>query len=428
MMIGISVDKRKRRNRTRPDRSAASGGRKVRTHRGPTGHVRWRKDRQAWEVSVEAGEREGRRLRWRKIVRGNRSDAQAALAELLREAERTDPTPRPDMRFHAWLTLWLERKRPELRPSSYESYAKAIKRGRRVLPDLLLDSLRAEHFGRLVVRLRGAGYADRTVLYTWTVLKEAVDDAVRAGLIARSPFEGLVPPKVRRGREAAALEPEDARRFLEQIADHPKGPLWATLILSGLRLGEALALRWSDVDLENLVLRVDKTVYVPRRRDERDTDTKTPSGRRVVAIPAELVPYLDRQRQWIDRLRREAGDAWIENGLVFPDRLGRRQAPQTVDNLWRKASRRLGFEGYRLHDLRHSYITLSLLAGADPLTVSRQVGHANPAFTLRTYGHLLQRAQREAADRLGSLLGGGRNGGRNGGHRSPTESLQDPGR
>jgi integrase len=236
-----------------------------------------------------------------------------------------------------------------------------------------------------------------SINYHVTVLSAILKAAVLAGRIPRNPAQGIrkLPTGHNREDHMQVLDPEQVRAFLEAATDEVR-PLFTTAVMTGLRLGELLALRWDDVDLDGAVL----TVRRSRRRirgtegyEFEDGQPKSKKSRRV-----EL------SRDVINVLR--TLPSRFTNGGVFE----RRGKPYDPNNLvkrdFRSALRRAGLPRIRFHDLRHTYAALLIAAGAHPKYIQSQLGHASITTTLNTYGHLLPKEFRGESDRLSLLVFG----------------------
>ena len=166
--------------------------------------------------------------------------------------------------------------------------------------------------------------------------------------------------------------------------------------MTGMRRGEALGLRWEDVDLENGRLCV-RRALIPCAREVVVSEPKTARGRRVVALDAETVAVLKAEaaRQLSDQ--HEEGDAWLDSGYVFTREDGHELDPEDVTRHFRQAVKKAMLPSIRLHDLRHTHATLALRAGVHPKVVSERLGHASVLITLDTYSHAIPAMQEEAA-------------------------------
>jgi integrase len=170
-----------------------------------------------------------------------------------------------------------------------------------------------------------------------------------------------------------------------------------------MRRGEAIGLRWSDVDLENGRLSV-RRALVPTNREVVVSEPKTVKGRRVIALDPGTVEVLKGQAARQLEEQNEWDELWIESGLVFTAENGAALDPESVSRYWRQAVKKTLLPTIRLHDLRHTHATLALQAGIHPKVVSERLGHATIAITLDTYSHAIPAMQEEAAALIAGLV------------------------
>ena len=180
-------------------------------------------------------------------------------------------------------------------------------------------------------------------------------------------------------------------------------PLFRLMLGTGLRRGEALALRWSDVDLNGGALRVRGSLGRTSAGLSVDAP-KTEKSRRFVTLPRSAVEVLrgQRVRQAEERLR--AGIAWTDCGLVFTTESGTPLEPRNVLRRFQTVAGRLGLEGVGLHTLRHSAASFLLAAGTHTKVVQEHLGHSSYAITADIYSHVAPAQAREAADRLDEAI------------------------
>ena len=174
-----------------------------------------------------------------------------------------------------------------------------------------------------------------------------------------------------------------------------------------MRRGEALGLRWSDVDLENARLSV-RRALIPTNREVVVSEPKTAKGRRVVALDPVTVEVLKAQAARQLDEQSECDEAWVETGLVFTAENGAALDPESVSRYWRQAVKKAMLPPIRLHDLRHTHATLALQAGVHPKVVSERLGHATVSITLDTYSHAIPAMQEEAAALIAGLVFAGK--------------------
>lgn len=242
----------------------------------------------------------------------------------------------------------------------------------------------------------------RTVQYIYAVLRRALGQALKWNLVARNVATLVDPPRVRRP-EVQPLSPEEARQLLTKVEGDRLAALYSVALALGLRQGEALGLRWRDVDLEagtlairNALQRVDgKLQFV---------DPKTSKSRRTVALPEVAVAALrtHRVRQYQERL--VAGTRWHDTGLVFTTSIGSGLDGRNVTRQFQKLLKDLGLPRQRFHDLRHTCASLLLAQGVHPRVVMDILGHSQIKLTMDTYSHVIPQLQRDAAGRINEIL------------------------
>jgi len=194
-------------------------------------------------------------------------------------------------------------------------------------------------------------------------------------------------------------------RFLDATASHRFGPLYEFLAFTGLRRGEACALRWSDVVLEDRVLNV-RSSLVQVGPKWIEGKPKTASGERRVDLGERTVGLLlmVQLAQDQDQERERWGAAYQDNGRVFAREDGSDVSPETVTKTFGRLAKAAGLRSMRLHDLRHVAASLMISSGADIAVVSKRLGHSTLGVTSDLYGHLFASAGRAAADATEALV------------------------
>jgi integrase len=311
----------------------------------------------------------------------------------------------------AYLEDWLERVEPRLRPSTHRRYRELASHLSRHLGSVPIARLTAAQIGRCYATLRTREGEDRlsqtTVHHCHAVLRKALGDAVREGVLARNVATLVVGVPMPAEFEPAIWSIEHTRAFLAAIRDEKLGPLYLLAACTGMRNAELRALRWQDIDLDAAHLQVRQAFQRGKAHQPQVAGApKTKAGRRRVELPLLAVAALraHRARQAEERLA--LGEAWHDRtGLVFTSAVG---TPLDGVNLLKQFYALLGQLGLprvRLHDLRHLQATILLAAGVHPKVVAERLGHSRVEVTLGTYSHVAQTLQREAADVLDRLLG-----------------------
>jgi integrase len=220
---------------------------------------------------------------------------------------------------------------------------------------------------------------------------------VKLEVVGRNVCDAVTPPRVR----PAEVQTFSAEELVRVLRATEGTRLHVPVVLSalcGLRRGEVLALRWSDVDLDRGVLQVRRSLEEVRVDGSVVVRFKEPkTGRaRGVAVPPLAVEALRKHRREQLQERLRAGPAWQDHDLVCCGPLGRPLHPNTVTWEFGHLMKRLGMRK-RFHDLRHAHASHLVRAGVDVRTVAGRLGHSTPSMTLNVYGHLLPGAQEEAA-------------------------------
>ena len=266
---------------------------------------------------------------------------------------------------------------------------------------LTLDKVRPSHVEGWVVELRRKGLAESSVRSAYTILRAVLDTAVRDGALASNPVAVIRRPRVT-SKEASHLTPPQVAELLHAAQGSRYAPLFALLVHSGLRRGEALALRWSDVDLATGMLRVRGTLS----RIEGEllvTEPKTAKSKRFVPISAPAEQLLRDLRAGQAEERARAGSACRETGFVFTTEFGEPCDPRNALRALRAAATRAGLPRAGLRTPR-SAASVMLNAGVPLKVVSEIPGHSSIAITGDIYGHVSPDVSREAMDLLGHSL------------------------
>jgi integrase len=333
-----------------------------------------------------------------------RQEAARQLAEALRDLAKGLPIVGERQTVEQYLAQWLKTAQPSIRLSSWRRYEELTRvHIVPVLGSMPLSRLSAQHLNTLYAAKLGEGLSSTTVHYLHVTMHRALGEALRLGLVQRNVSEFATPPR-RRRRKMQVLTSAQARAFLQSVRGDPLEALYVVAITTGMRLGELLALRWSDVDLAAAHLQVRSTLHWYERVFEF-AEPKTMHSRRKVALSREAVRALDVHERLQREARSLAGKAWHDLDLVFPDAVGRPlRGTNVLQTHFTPALARAGLPPIRFHDLRHTAATLMLLKGIHPKVVSEMLGHTTISITLDLYSHVLPDMQREAAAAMDELL------------------------
>ena len=351
----------------------------------------------------------GRRRQTSKGGYRTRKAAEAALRELSTAVDARRYVERSTTTVGDYLDEWLEVVQPRLRPTSWNSYRQAVAhiKGRiGAVPLQSLVPLEVENLYKELLATRGRQgrpLSPKTVRGVHVVLRKALADAERLGLVVRNAAAAAKPP-VPSKHEHTTWTAEQLARFLRSLEGERLSAAFVLLATTGMRRGEALGLRWSDVALEAARLSIVQTITTVRDKMVI-TPPKTARSRRLVSLDPETVAALrdHRRRQNEERLR--VGEAWSGDGdFVFTNEIGEPVHPSALSRLFVSSARRAGLPTIRLHDLRHTYATVALGAGVHPKIVSERLGHATISVTLDLYSHVTPAIDAEAAALVASKI------------------------
>lgn len=355
-------------------------------------------------VRIYLGRREdGKRRYSARIVSGTYKCAERELTKALRELDTGSYVEPSKQTLREHLTSWLDNfARLAVSPRTHEDYHHRLTHD--VLPILgerRLDQITSHDVQRLYADMDARGLAPRTIRYTHSVLKQALKRAVIQGALVRNPADHAELPRQKR-REMKVLAPEEVSRFLVVTRDDPLHALWAVLLLGGLRPGEALGLRWSDLDGDQL--RIVRALRKTTGDQYVLADTKTDGSRRLVLMPTPVVSALQVHRSRQNREILATGPDYERNDLIFANVCGRPMDIAKVRRCFKAALKRAGVTQVRLYDARHTHATLLMGEGVNPKVVSERLGHTNIGITLDTYSHVLPTMQQSVVERLDNLF------------------------
>jgi integrase len=310
-----------------------------------------------------------------------------------------------------WLNVWLyEYAKPSVRETAWTSYESVV----RVhlitgLGAIVLNKLQPAQVQRFLNAKARDGYNATTIGHMLVILKMALKQAVVDRLLVFSPAEGTRPPKKQQA-EARALTVDQQAQLMTVLGTERLGPLIAFALGTGMRHGELLALRWSEVDLGAGVVSVQRTTNRVKAGDG-DAKTrviigspKTAKGRRRIPMPDGVRRVLQQWRVTQTQERLAAGPAWHDTGLVWTTAVGKPLSTGIPNLLLDRLAARAGIGHVKLHELRHTYATRLMEAGVDARTVQEMMGHANVAMTLGRYSHVMPERKQSAAAALNGLF------------------------
>lgn len=333
-----------------------------------------------------------------------------AVKTKLRQAQRDqeyglDLSTKPQT-VARFLADWLESTaKPTLRPKTHHSYAQLIRL--HIVPaigTIQLAKLTPLHVQHMMRDMTAKGLSPRTVQYARAILRRALGYALKWSLVTRNVATLVDPPRSVR-KPVQPLTGDQARTFLAYAKQHDDRlwPFFTTAVMTGLRQGELLGLRWTDVDLDAGTLRVRHTL---QRIDGawQFVEPKTRRSARTLSLPASVVAALRMQKDRQGFERKTAGQLWQDWNLIFTTPKGTPLEPSNLNGRLHKLLDGAGLPRQGMHSLRHCCASLLLSQGIPARIVMEQLGHSQITLTMDTYSHVMPAMLRDAADALDSAL------------------------
>jgi integrase len=353
-----------------------------------------------WVARLHLGYAGGRRMR-KHYYGVTRREVADKLARAKHDLNRGLPVGLDGRQtLESFLHQWLrDVVKVSVRPSTYTSYELHVRR--HIVPELgrvALTKLSAQQVQALLNRKLASGLSPRSVHHLRAVLRRALNQAMRWDLVPRNVATLVDPPRVP-AREAPHLTPAQVQQLLTATRGDRLHALFTLTVATGLRQGEALALRWSDLDLEAGTVSVRHTL---QRIDGelRLVEPQSTRGRRTIPVPASVAVELRAHRLRQKEERIWMGSRWQEGDFVFTTTIGTPLDGSNVTHRLQELLARAGLHRIRFHDLRHTAASLMLQQGTPARVVMEILGHSQISLTLNTYSHVIPSLMGDAADRM----------------------------
>jgi len=333
-----------------------------------------------------------------------KGDALKWLREMQNQIDQGLTLKGLDLTLAEFLDRWLEMKKGTVKENTLYDYRNYINRD--ILPllgNLKVAEVAPDHVQQLISAKHQQGLATASVLRIFRILNAAFKYAVRLGIIPRNPADVVDRPRQRR-KEMKVWDETQVISFISSIEGTRWEALFYVAVTTGLRRGEILGLKWTDLDWVSRNLTIQRQVTTVAGKGLQFHPPKSAAGRRVVVLGERDIEKLQKHVHLQEQMKAFAGDRWQEHGLIFPSTKGTILSPWNVYKAFKELSKKAGLPEIRLHDLRHTAATLMLKQGVHPKIVQERLGHSDIALTLNTYSHVLPTLQNEAAAKLDELL------------------------
>lgn len=361
----------------------------------------------SWLVRIFLGrEADGKRKYFSKTVHGTKKDAQRFLTAKLREKDLgtfVEPTTES---VSLYLNRWLaETAKPRIRVETYNSYEKVVETYiQKYLGTKKLSQLQGYHIQKFYNDLQRQGLSPRTVHYCHSILSSALKQAVRWKMMAHNPCDDCDLPKMLK-EEMKYYTPEQVKLFLEKAREDKFYALFFLALETGMRPGEYLGLQWKDIDWEQGLLTVRRTLKAQTGGGFSYGEPKTKKSRRSIPLSSALKAVLKTHRTAQLKEKMKIRDSYQDSDLLFATEIG---TPLLTGNLYNRHFDRIRSDAslprIRLYDLRHTNATMLIASGVSAKVVAERLGHSSVVLTLDTYSHVLPSMQTDATNRLEKMM------------------------
>ncbi|MFZ1888616.1 MAG: site-specific integrase [Candidatus Binataceae bacterium] len=370
-----------------------------------------------WCAMMDLGWIDGKRRRkcWYGVTR---AEVATKLSDEIAARNHGANTPRGRLTVGQYMTTWLESMRPiagsavqaddqpGVRIRTWQNYELIVRA--HIVPALgqvQLSKLTRDAVKAFLNNRTRTGLSITTVRHIRGVLRQALESAVESSHIVINAADGR--KLLKKGRRKPKINPltaEQVQRMLAAAVGTRLEVFLRVAVRCGLRRGEVLGLQWSDINLAARTLTVERAIQRIKGQPLTAGPTKTEESRRVIPMPEDVAIALESHRVAQAELRLQTGAAWHDQGLVFPNTIGRPFEPRLIHTKFKQVLKKAELPGAtRVHDLRHTTITALLEQDAELFSVSRLAGHSTIATTADLYGHWTDRMKRRLAEKMNAV-------------------------
>lgn len=369
------------------------------------GHIRKRGS--TYSIVVDIGKNPETGKRQQKWFSGykTKKEAQTDLAKIVTELEENTFIIPSTSTMKEYLDYWIEQRESNLSPTTLYSYKLMIKT--HIVPELGNVELRKlkplminEYYNKKLKNLSG-----QTVLHHHRLLRKALQDAKSWQLIKDNPADSVEAPKAKKYK-ATVLNLDEIKELLKALEGNwLEVPISLSLFL-GLRRGELLALRWSDVDFENKYISIQRSLVRGGSTGNEliIKDPKTEDSTRDIPITDTIINLLKKHKLKQSEDKLKLGKYYKKSDYIFTRDDGELINPASFSSRFAEFIKENNLKVIRLHDLRHTNATLMLQSNVQPKVASKRLGHSTTATTLEIYSHVLKDMERDTSDSLDSMI------------------------
>jgi integrase len=344
----------------------------------------------------------------KKYVYGNtKAEASKKLKVLQRSIEDKTLILAKTETVEAYLRYWLEVHSAKVKETTVISCKARIESCISHIGHIKLQKLTGEHLQKMYAALREQ-QKQATIHMLHSILKVAFKDAIRWKRIARNPCDDVDAPTIQH-EERPFLNTDQCKMLLKAAQDTDIECFLCMALTTGMRRGEMLGLRWSDIDMEQKFLSVQRTASYFKSASAgkymvTETSPKTKASKRSIRLTDFLISALKRHKKRQLEMRLLIGQEWINKDLVFCNHMGEHFSVKTIAFRYKKLLQENNLPQLHLHDLRHSAATLLASMGISAKVIQEILGHSSIVITQNLYGHVIEGMQEEAMGKMDDLF------------------------
>jgi integrase len=376
------------------------------------------KGKNTYEIAIDFGaDVNGKRIRKYERFKGSKKEAKAREAEIKLQIKQGDYVLNDNRTVGSYFTEWLEiYVKPSLKPKTYFSYKSICEEFMSYNGHIKLKSLTPLHIVSFYNHLRSRGsiqkepgnihrkLTENTVLRYYAVINSALKQAVQWQLIAYNPNHRVTRPKKVK-RESRSFDLEQTKELLKALdTESIKAQAIIRLALdTGCRKGELTGLEWSDIDLKNGLVNINKTTQTINHQIVEGTPKNNSSIRKLyISIPT--IEVLLKYKEYNDSLKNKLLDKWEGTKKVFTTDFGGPIHPDTPRKLFNQVLIKHKLPIINFHALRHTSASLQLSTGSNIADISRRLGHADISTTLNIYSHAYNSGNKEIVNKFNAMF------------------------
>lgn len=375
-----------------------------------------KRGKNSYRLVVEGGrDANGKRIKYTRSIKvSSKRAAEKELAKFVTEVESGHYIDPSKLTFSQFVDRWIrDYAEKNLSPKTVQGYSRLLES--RILPEfghIKIDQIKPINIIDFYTKVKEGGrldgkpgtISDNTLNHYHRILSAILQDAVEWQILSYNPVSRIKPPRFKR-KETPYYDEEQTSTLLQALESEPlKFKILVILALfTGLRRGELMGLEWKDIDFEKGTLSVLRSSqYVPGK-GIITKEPKNKTSKRNITIPPSIIVLLKQYKSVQNEERLKTGDLWQYSGRLFVTWDGQPMHPDTPSRWFPKFLKRYNLDPLPFHGLRHTSATLLIAQGIPAKHISDRLGHANIATTMDIYGHSLQSADRESANRLEEL-------------------------